>query len=122
VGGGHGSGLSRHDYITPETIIRILDTMRRREDFAVFYDALPIGGVDGTIGSRMRDTPAQGNVRAKTGTVDRSRALSGYVTTADGRLLLFSFQTNNFTVPTAQVDRVQDWILAQLAGSPLPRR
>jgi D-alanyl-D-alanine carboxypeptidase/D-alanyl-D-alanine-endopeptidase (penicillin-binding protein 4) len=113
-----GSGLSRHDYVTPETIVRVLDAMRKRSDFKVFYDAMPIGGVDGTIANRMKGTPAQGNVRAKTGTVDRSHALSGYVTTADGRMLLFSFQANNYTVPNTQVERVQDWIAAALAGSP----
>jgi D-alanyl-D-alanine carboxypeptidase/D-alanyl-D-alanine-endopeptidase (penicillin-binding protein 4) len=113
-----GSGLSRHDYVTPETIVRVLDAMRKRTDFKVFYDAMPIGGVDGTIANRMKGTPAQGNVRAKTGTVDRSHALSGYVTTADGRMLLFSFQANNYTVPNGQVERVQDWIAAVLAGSP----
>jgi D-alanyl-D-alanine carboxypeptidase/D-alanyl-D-alanine-endopeptidase (penicillin-binding protein 4) len=117
-----GSGLSRHDYVTPETIVRLLDVMRQRDDFRVFYDALPVGGVDGTIANRMRGTPAQGNVRAKTGTLDKSHSLSGYVTTADGRLLLFSFQANNYTVPNAQVDRLQDWIAARLAGSPLPKR
>ena len=117
-----GSGLSRHDYVTPETIVKILDAMRKRDDFKVFYDALPIAGVDGTIGSRMRNTPAQGNVHAKTGTVDRSHALSGYVTTADGHMLLFSFQHNNYTTSNAQVERVQDWIAAKLAGSPLLNR
>lgn len=113
-----GSGLSRHDYVTPEAIVKILDTMRKRPDFKIFYDALPIGGVDGTIANRMKGTPAQGNVHAKTGTVDRSHALSGYVTTADGKILLFSFQANNYTVPNTQVERVQDWIAAQLAGAP----
>jgi D-alanyl-D-alanine carboxypeptidase/D-alanyl-D-alanine-endopeptidase (penicillin-binding protein 4) len=117
-----GSGLSRHDYVTPETIVKILDAMRKREDFTLFYDALPVAGVDGTIANRMRDTPAQGNVHAKTGTVDRSHSLSGYVTTKDGRMLLFSFQANNYTVPNAQVERVQDRIAAQLAGSPLAKR
>jgi D-alanyl-D-alanine carboxypeptidase/D-alanyl-D-alanine-endopeptidase (penicillin-binding protein 4) len=117
-----GSGLSRHDYVTPETIVKILDTMRKRPDFKVFYDALPIGGVDGTIATRMRGTPAQGNVHAKTGTVDRSHALSGYVTTTDGHMLLFSFQANNYTVPNGEVERVQDWIAAQLAGAPWLKR
>ncbi len=116
-----GSGLSRHDYVTPEAIVKILDGMRKRDDFKLFYDALPIGGVDGTIANRMRSTPAQGNVRAKTGTVDRSHSLSGYVTTADGTLLLFSFQHNNYTTNNQQVERVQDWIVAQLAGRPFLR-
>lgn len=117
-----GSGLSRHDYVTPRTIVRILDVMRRQPTFDVWYPSLPIAGVDGTIGSRMRGTPAQGNVHAKTGTVDKARSLSGYVTTADGRMLLFSFLCNNFTVPNREVERVQDTVLALLAGRPRPRR
>lgn len=103
-----GSGLSRHDYVSPRTIIHVLDAMRRSPDFAVFYDALPIAGVDGTIGNRMRGTPAQGNVHAKTGTLDKARSLSGYVTTADGRMLLFSALCNNYVVPTRRVDQVTD--------------
>ncbi|MBW7932436.1 MAG: D-alanyl-D-alanine carboxypeptidase/D-alanyl-D-alanine-endopeptidase [Gemmatimonadaceae bacterium] len=116
-----GCGLSRHDYVSPETIVRVLDAMRTHTDFRTFYDALPIAGVDGTIGSRMKGTPAEGKVHAKTGTVDKARSLSGYVTTADGRLLLFSFLCNNFTVPNRAVEQVQDAILVRLAGSPLPR-
>ncbi len=111
-----GSGLSRHDYVTPETILRVLSAMRRHRDFQSFYDALPIGGVDGTIANRMKGTPAEGNVHAKTGTVDKARSLSGYVTTADGRMLLFSFLCNNFTVANRDVERVQDEILARLAA------
>ena len=78
---------------------------------------LPIAGVDGTIASRMKGTPAERNVHAKTGTVDKARSLSGYVTTADGRMLLFSFLCNNFTVPNREVERVQDAILVRLASS-----
>jgi len=116
-----GSGLSRHDYVAPETIVRVLDAMRKHPDFRAFYDALPIAGVDGTIGSRMKDTPAQGNVHAKTGTVDKARSLSGYATTADGRVLLFSFLCNNFTVPNRAVEAVQDAILVRLTSPGGPR-
>ncbi|MBK8056369.1 MAG: D-alanyl-D-alanine carboxypeptidase/D-alanyl-D-alanine-endopeptidase [Gemmatimonadetes bacterium] len=111
-----GSGLSRHDVITPETIVRVLDVMRRSPHFRLFYDALPVGGVDGTIANRMKGTPAQGNVHAKTGTLDMVRSLSGYVTTADGRLLLFSVLANHFTVPTREIERVQDTLAELLAG------
>jgi D-alanyl-D-alanine carboxypeptidase/D-alanyl-D-alanine-endopeptidase (penicillin-binding protein 4) len=112
-----GSGMSRHDYVTPETIVRVLDAMRRHPQFGTFYDALPIAGVDGTLSGRMKATPAQGNVHAKTGTVDKARSLSGYVTTADGRMLVFSFLCNNFTVPSRLVEQVQDAILVQLASA-----
>jgi D-alanyl-D-alanine carboxypeptidase/D-alanyl-D-alanine-endopeptidase (penicillin-binding protein 4) len=110
-----GSGLSRSDLISPEAIVGILDAMRRSPNFAVFYESLPIAGVDGTIRTRMRDTPAQGNLRAKTGTLSMVRSLSGYVRTADGRLLQFSMLCNNWTTPQASVDRVQDTIGATLA-------
>ena len=110
-----GSGLSRSDLISPEAIVSILEVMRHSPNFQVFYDALPIAGVDGTIRTRMRDTPAQGNLHAKTGTLSMVRSLSGYVHTADGRLLEFSMLCNNWTTPQAAVDRVQDAIGAALA-------
>lgn len=114
-----GSGLSRHDYVTPRAIVNVLDAMRRSPWFATYRDALPIAGVDGTIGNRMKGTPAAGNARAKTGTVDKARSLSGYVTTADGRLVMFSMLSNNFTVPTREVERVQDLLVTTLAARPL---
>jgi D-alanyl-D-alanine carboxypeptidase/D-alanyl-D-alanine-endopeptidase (penicillin-binding protein 4) len=114
-----GSGLSRHDYVSPETIIKVLAAMRASPSFAAYYEALPIAGVDGTIASRMRGTAAQGNVHAKTGYVDRARSLSGYVTTADGHMLLFSLLCNNWTTPVRAVERVQDEIATRLASSRL---
>jgi D-alanyl-D-alanine carboxypeptidase/D-alanyl-D-alanine-endopeptidase (penicillin-binding protein 4) len=110
-----GSGLSRHDYVSPEALVRVLDVMRRHPSFAVFYDALPVAGVDGTIARRMRGTAAAGNVRAKTGTLDKARSLSGYVRTDDGRMLIFSLLCNNFTTPVADVTEVQDAIATRLA-------
>ena len=111
-----GSGLSRHDYVTPRTIIHVLDAARRLPDFKVLYDALPVGGVDGTIQNRMKGTPAEGNVHAKTGTLDKARSLSGYVTTADGRMLLFSALCNNYVVPTRRVDDVSNALAIRLAS------
>lgn len=111
-----GSGLSRHDYIAPDAIVRVLDAIRKSPNFAVFRDALPIAGVDGTIANRMRGTAAAGNVHAKTGFVDKARSLSGYVTTANGRLLIFSFLCNNWTTTSREVDQVADAIAVRLAG------
>jgi D-alanyl-D-alanine carboxypeptidase/D-alanyl-D-alanine-endopeptidase (penicillin-binding protein 4) len=117
-----GSGLSRHDYLSPQTIVRVLTAMRRDTAFQVFYDALPVAGVDGTIADRMKGTMAAGNVRAKTGFVDKARSLSGYVTTADGTPLVFSFLCNNWMTPVRDVERVQDEIAAHLAAMTLDRR
>jgi serine-type D-Ala-D-Ala carboxypeptidase/endopeptidase (penicillin-binding protein 4) len=107
-----GSGLSRYDYISPRALVHILDAMHRSPNFRVYYDALPIAGVDGTIRNRMKGTPAENNVHAKTGSVALSRSLSGYVTTADQHLLIFSFLSNNWTVPVREVERVQDAVAA----------
>jgi D-alanyl-D-alanine carboxypeptidase/D-alanyl-D-alanine-endopeptidase (penicillin-binding protein 4) len=111
-----GSGLSRHDYLSPETIVHTLIAIRRDTAFQVFYGALPVAGVDGTIADRMRGTAAAGNVRAKTGYVDRARSLSGYVSTADGVPLVFSFLCNNWTTSVHEVERVQDEIAVRLAS------
>ncbi|NUR18743.1 MAG: D-alanyl-D-alanine carboxypeptidase/D-alanyl-D-alanine-endopeptidase [Gemmatimonadaceae bacterium] len=114
-----GSGLSRHDYVSPETLVRVLAAIRSDSAFQVFYDALPIAGVDGTLAKRMRGTPAEGNVHAKTGSVDKARSLSGYATTADGHVVIFSALCNNWTVPVRQVEAVQDMIGARLAAMTL---
>ena len=106
--------------VSPRTIIHVLDAVRRHPDFRVFFDALPVAGVDGTLENRMRGTPAQGNVHAKTGYIDKARSLSGYVTTADGRVLVFSALCNNYSVPTKAVERVQDALAVRLASLRLP--
>ena len=111
-----GSGMARADLISPETIVRIFDRMRASPDFAVFYNALPIAGVDGTIARRMRGTPAAGNVHAKTGSLHWVRSLSGYVTDADGERLVFSVLANKWTTPSLAVTATADSIAAALAS------
>jgi serine-type D-Ala-D-Ala carboxypeptidase/endopeptidase (penicillin-binding protein 4) len=110
-----GSGLSDQDLLTPETIVRVLDRIQRDTAFAAYYNSLPIAGVDGTIDTRMKGTPAEGNVHAKTGTLNKARSLSGYVTTADGERLIFSILANNTTTPGSAVTHVADVIAAALA-------
>lgn len=111
-----GSGLSRHDLVSPETMVKILVAMQRDPSFRIFYDALPVAGVDGTIRTRMVGTAAANNVHAKTGTIEFVRSLSGYVNTADNETLVFSFLSNHFTVPVSQITRVQDAVGVLLAN------
>jgi D-alanyl-D-alanine carboxypeptidase/D-alanyl-D-alanine-endopeptidase (penicillin-binding protein 4) len=91
-----GSGLSRNDLISANTTIQLLTFMSKHKYFAQFREALPIAGVDGTLRTRMRGTPAEGNVRAKTGSLSSVASLSGYVTTAGGEHLVFSMMLNNY--------------------------
>ncbi len=111
-----GSGLSRYDYLSPETIVRVLDKVRGDTAFHVFYDALPIAGVDGSLEHRMRGTAAVGKVHAKTGSIANARSLSGYATTADNHTLIFSLLANNWTVKQASVDSVHNRIAVLLAS------
>ena len=90
-----GSGLSRANLITAETTVQLLTYMNRHPSSTLFRDSLPVAGVDGTLRNRMKNTPAQGNVRAKTGTLGTATSLSGYVLTAAGERLVFSLMINN---------------------------
>ncbi|HET7613994.1 MAG TPA: D-alanyl-D-alanine carboxypeptidase/D-alanyl-D-alanine-endopeptidase [Gemmatimonadaceae bacterium] len=111
-----GSGLSRHDLVSPETLVRVLDRIQQDTAFAAYYNAMPIAGVDGTLKDRMKGTPAEGNVHAKTGSIGGARSLSGYVTSADGERLIFSILANNWTTPGSAVTGVADQIVAALAA------
>jgi D-alanyl-D-alanine carboxypeptidase/D-alanyl-D-alanine-endopeptidase (penicillin-binding protein 4) len=107
-----GSGLSKGNVASPLTFARLLLWMRRRPEFPVFEQALPVAGRSGTIRSRMVGTAVEGKVRAKTGTVSRANALSGYVTLPRGQVRIFSIQTNNHDLPsTAMVARIDSLVV-----------
>ncbi len=90
-----GSGLSRHNLMTPAAVVQLYTYMGRQSKFSqVWRDSLTIGGVDGTLRRRFVGTRASGNVRGKTGTIDQVSALSGYVKTAAGEELVFSMVVN----------------------------
>jgi D-alanyl-D-alanine carboxypeptidase/D-alanyl-D-alanine-endopeptidase (penicillin-binding protein 4) len=91
-----GSGLSRNDMITADASVQLLTFMSRHRYADVFREALPIAGVDGTLRTRLRNTPAENNLRAKTGSLSSAASLAGYVTTAAGEKLVFSIMVNNY--------------------------
>lgn len=111
-----GSGLSRYGYLSPETLVRVLDRVRADSAFHVFYDALPIAGLDGSLRNRMKGTAAAGKVHAKTGSVANARSLSGYALTADNHTLIFSLLANNWITSQAAVDSVHNRIAVMLAS------
>jgi len=108
-----GSGLSRKDYVSPSTLAHVLAAMRGD---SVWLAALPLAGVDGSLQFRFRGTTAAGNVRAKTGSIENVRSLSGYLTSGDGRRLIFVLLCNNFTVPESHVDSAQEAIVEMLVA------
>jgi D-alanyl-D-alanine carboxypeptidase/D-alanyl-D-alanine-endopeptidase (penicillin-binding protein 4) len=111
-----GSGLSRYDYITTDAIVTILTHVDRQASLkGPFEAALPIAGRDGTLAGRMKGTAAEGNARAKTGSMANVRGLSGFVTTADGEPLVFSILANNFETPPDTITRTADAVVIRLA-------
>jgi D-alanyl-D-alanine carboxypeptidase/D-alanyl-D-alanine-endopeptidase (penicillin-binding protein 4) len=114
-----GSGLSRYNYLTPATIVTILEREYKDERHrAPFMATLPIAGKDGegTMATRMRKTRAEGNAIAKTGSISNVRALSGYVKSRDGEMLVFSIIANDFVIPAATVNWIADLAVEHLAN------
>lgn len=111
-----GSGLSRLNLVTPAQIVTLLNYMFRSEYFIPFFNSLPIAGVDGTLGLRMKDTKAADNLRAKTGTHHNVSSISGYVYTADNEPVAFSIIANNFKVPVNIAENLEDLVCLRLAN------
>lgn len=113
-----GSGVSHYTLVSAELLVATLVDMHRRggAGLELFERSLPVAGVDGTLASRMRGTPAEGRVRAKTGTISGVSGLAGYVTTVSGRPLAFAILVQNFVGPAAPWRDLQDSFCARLAA------
>jgi D-alanyl-D-alanine carboxypeptidase/D-alanyl-D-alanine-endopeptidase (penicillin-binding protein 4) len=83
--------------------------MNRSRYAPVWRDSLTIAGVDGTLANRFKGTRGENNLRGKTGTIDQVSSLSGYLRTAAGEQLAFSFVTNNIpngNLRTGTIDEI----------------
>ena len=113
-----GSGLSRYNYVTARTLVDVLQRMHDDPRHAApFRATLPVAAHSGTLETRLTGTAAAGNVHAKTGSMSNVRALSGYVTSADGEALAFAVLANNFPGPAGPILTVIDRLVDQLASS-----
>ena len=89
-----GSGLSTLDRVTPRAMVQMLGYAHRAEWGPWFHASLPVAGESELLRRRMKGSPAQGNLHAKTGTTNDVIGLGGYVTAADGEVIAFSFIYN----------------------------
>lgn len=93
-----GSGVSRFDAVSSTQLTDMLRQYAQDSSvFNVFYRSLPIAGETGTLRKIAQGTDAQGNVRAKSGTMSRVKCYTGYVRTKRGKFLAFSMMANNFS-------------------------
>lgn len=112
-----GSGLSRYDYLTAASVVATLSHLWADPKHADrFRGTLPVAGVSGNIESRLKGTPAEARVWAKTGSMSNIRSMSGYVMTTGGEPLVFSILVNGFRVPSSQIDGIVDKALLHLVA------
>jgi serine-type D-Ala-D-Ala carboxypeptidase/endopeptidase (penicillin-binding protein 4) len=121
-----GSGLSRDDLVTPRGIVALLRYAARQPWGEDFQSTLPIAGIDGTLESRMKSTPASGLIDAKTGSLEHVNSLSGYATTLRGEHLVFAMFGNNNPDhghdATATLDAIGVAMVETLGQPPKPRK
>jgi D-alanyl-D-alanine carboxypeptidase/D-alanyl-D-alanine-endopeptidase (penicillin-binding protein 4) len=89
-----GSGLSVLNRVTPRALVQLLSYAHYAPWGDVFHASMPVAGQSATLRDRMRNTSADGNLHAKTGTTSNVVSLSGYVTAANGEVLAFAFIYN----------------------------
>ena len=112
--------MSRNDLTSARATVALLQFMTRHREARAFRESLPIAAIDGTLRRRMKGTPAEGRVRAKTGTLRWANSLAGYVTTAAGEELVFCVMLNRAVPPAGKstredVDAVAE-LLARCSG------
>lgn len=115
-----GSGMSHKNLVTANEVTHLLYTIQSKSWYPAFLNSLPVAGneerfIGGTLRNRMKGTEAVGNVRAKTGSLNGVTALSGYVETKSGEMLVFSIMVNNYLSDT--VNEVLDEIVIMFANT-----
>jgi D-alanyl-D-alanine carboxypeptidase/D-alanyl-D-alanine-endopeptidase (penicillin-binding protein 4) len=113
-GGGYnlvdGSGLSRLDLVTPSAVVKLLSYMYHSPARENWISLLPVGGQDGTLGTRFTERTAAGRIHAKTGSLSHVSALSGYAERSRGGWVAFSILVNNYNGPASDIRAVMDRI------------
>ncbi|WJS98098.1 D-alanyl-D-alanine carboxypeptidase/D-alanyl-D-alanine endopeptidase [Novosphingobium humi] len=112
-----GSGLSPDNRITPRAMVHYLHWVEAQPWAADWRKTLPIGGVDGTLGRRMKNPVLQGKVFAKTGTLLAANALAGYLVAASGRELTFAIYANDRPSGAPSALPTMDEALALIAAA-----
>ncbi len=110
----NGSGLSRHERIRPEQLAAVLRIAARSAWAPEFMSSLPIVAIDGAMQNRLRDSPAAGRARIKTGSLRDVAAIAGYVPDARNRLCIVVAMINHplavGEVGQPVLDALIDWV------------
>ncbi|MDR3628518.1 MAG: D-alanyl-D-alanine carboxypeptidase/D-alanyl-D-alanine-endopeptidase [Ignavibacteriaceae bacterium] len=112
-----GSGISHYNLVSTQLLLEVLKYMyfQKPELCKILYKSFPVAGTDGTLSNRMKDSPAQNRVNAKTGTLSGVSSLSGYITADNGHLLAFSIILQGFTGSAKETKDYEDKICSILS-------
>lgn len=103
--------MSRHNLASPEALVQ---TLRVMASSTVYRNSLPVAGISGTLKSRFQNTPAQGILQAKTGSMSGIVTLSGYLNATSYEPLIFSILVNQSNLPAAEIRQTIDEIVILL--------
>ncbi|MEG4027754.1 D-alanyl-D-alanine carboxypeptidase/D-alanyl-D-alanine-endopeptidase [Microcoleus sp. POL8_C6] len=109
-----GSGLSRHNLITPEALVETLRLMANSPAASIYRQSLSIAGESGTLKNRFNNTPNRVILQGKTGTMSGVSALSGYIEVPNYEPLVFSIIVNQSDLSTAKMRSATDEIVLLL--------
>jgi D-alanyl-D-alanine carboxypeptidase/D-alanyl-D-alanine-endopeptidase (penicillin-binding protein 4) len=109
-----GSGLSRHNLISPEALVQTLRLMANSPAASIYRASLPVAGESGTLKNRFNGTPNRVILQAKTGTLSGVSALSGYIEVANYEPLVFSIIVNQSDLSPAKLRSATDEIVLLL--------
>ncbi len=111
-----GSGLSQYNAVTPRQMVFLLNYMKHNSScFDVYYNSLPVAGKNGTVKKMFKGSPAEGNLRAKSGTIDRVKAYTGFVKSRSGREIAFSMIVNSFSCKSREARAHLEKLMTALA-------
>ncbi|MFN1217869.1 D-alanyl-D-alanine carboxypeptidase/D-alanyl-D-alanine-endopeptidase [Chryseobacterium kwangjuense] len=105
-----GSGLSRSNNVTPISQVKFLTSLMDEKYYKTYFTSLPVGGQSGTL-KRMFIGTGNGQVFAKTGTLNKVKTLAGYLKTNSGKTLVFSLMVNNYSGSVDMVKKRMEKIL-----------
>jgi len=112
-----GSGMSNYNRITPRGTVAFLRWTQAQPWGAAWGETLPVGGEDGTLARRFAGTPLAGKLFAKTGSLDKANALSGFLITASGRTFTFSALANDMPQDRSATGAIDRALLAVAAAN-----
>lgn len=110
-----GSGMSTYNRLSPRSVAALLRWSAAQPWGAAWRATFPVAGVDGTLARRFRGTALEGRLFAKTGSLNATNALSGFMTARSGRTLIFSFYANDVPRDSGATE-VMDRTLALIAA------